>query len=321
MEEKKFVIVTDTNADFPEEYLKNHGLGRLCLSFSVDGKTFCADQDVIDEHAFYDQMRAGADVKTMQVNPEKARAYFEEYLKNGVEVLYLAFSSGLSGSYNSARIAAEELIKLSKDVPEGKHIVTGDIRRLSGRLYRQAGVKDIGGVLALCGELLELWDWAAGVIAFDWAYRVKGQYTPDVYPVFYRWLKEYVRGWGDCDDFCTHAFGELLRQHKELFPRVKEWTEDRDFWLRRASAVILIPSVMRDDYAGLEPYAIADRLLKDPHDLVQKGYGWMLKCLSRADREGVINYLTAHCRDMPRVAYRYALEKLDRGTRVRLMAL
>ncbi|MCI9406485.1 MAG: DegV family protein [Oscillospiraceae bacterium] len=116
MDEKKFVIVTDTNADFPEEYLKNHGLGRLCLSFSVDGNTFCADQDVIDEHAFYDQMRAGADVKTMQVNPEKARAYFEEYLKNGLEVLYLAFSSGLSGSYNSALIAADELKELYPDL-------------------------------------------------------------------------------------------------------------------------------------------------------------------------------------------------------------
>ena len=109
MSEKKFVIVTDTNADFPEEYLKNHGLGRLCLSFSVNGKTFCADKDVIDEHAFYDQMRAGADVKTMQVNPEQAKSYFEQYLKDGIEVLYLAFSSGLSGSYNSALIAADEL--------------------------------------------------------------------------------------------------------------------------------------------------------------------------------------------------------------------
>ena len=116
MEEKKFVIVTDTNADFPEDYLKNHGLGRLCQSFSVNGKSFSADEDVIDEHAFYDQMRAGADVKTMQVNPEQAKAYFEEYLKNGVEVLYLAFSSGLSGSYNSALLAAEELKETYPDL-------------------------------------------------------------------------------------------------------------------------------------------------------------------------------------------------------------
>lgn len=218
-------------------------------------------------------------------------------------------------------LAARELEGLSRAVPEGKHIVTGDIRRLSARLYRQAGVKDIEAVLGLCGELLELHDWAAGVIAFDWAYRVKGQYTADTYPVFYRWLKEYVRGWGDCDDFCTHAFGELIRQHKELFPKLLDWTADGDFWVRRASAVVLIPSIMRDDYAGLDPYAIADRLLEDPHDLVQKGYGWMLKCLSQIDRDGVKDYLTVHCHDMPRVAFRYALEKFDRDTRAGLMAL
>lgn len=176
-------------------------------------------------------------------------------------------------------------------------------------------------MLGLCGELLELRDWAAGVIAFDWAYRVKGQYTADTYPVFYRWLKEYVRGWGDCDDFCTHAFGELIRQHKELFPKLLDWTADGDFWVRRASAVALIPSIMRDDYAGLDPYAIADSLLEDPHDLVQKGYGWMLKCLSQVDRDGVKDYLDVHCHDMPRVAFRYALEKFDRDTRARLMAL
>lgn len=219
------------------------------------------------------------------------------------------------------RTAAAELARLAADVPEGKHVVTGDIRRLSAKLYRQAGVKDIDGVLDLCGELLDLHDWAAGVIAFDWAYRVKAQYTADTYHVFYRWLKEYVRGWGDCDDFCTHAFGELLRQRKELFQKVLEWTADGDFWVRRASAVVLIPSVMRDDYEGLEPYAIADSLLSDPHDLVQKGYGWMLKCLSQVDSAGVESYLAAHCRDMPRVAYRYALEKFDRETKAKLMAL
>lgn len=219
------------------------------------------------------------------------------------------------------RAAAAELARLAANVPEGRHVATGDIRRLSAKLYRQAGVKDIDSVLGLCGELLDLHDWAAGVVAFDWAYRVKDQYKADTYYVFYRWLKDYVRGWGDCDDFCTHAFGELLRQHKELFPDILEWTADSDFWVRRASAVVLIPSVMRDDYEGLEPYAIADSLLLDPHDLVRKGYGWMLKCLSQVDSAGVESYLVAHCRDMPRVAYRYAMEKFDRETRAELMAL
>lgn len=222
---------------------------------------------------------------------------------------------------NVVQDAAVELDRLAASMPDGKHIVTGEIRKLSGKLYRQAGVKEIEGVLALCEEFLARRDWAMGVIAFDWAYRVRAQYTENTYSVFYRWLKEYVRGWGDCDDFCTHAFGELLRQQKGLFPQVLEWTQDEDFWVRRASAVVLIPSILRDDCSGLMPFTVADRLLTDPHDLVRKGYGWMLKCLSQVDPDGVEAYLTAHCKDMPRVAYRYAVEKFDKETKQRLMAL
>ncbi len=216
--------------------------------------------------------------------------------------------------------AAAELERMAQAAPPGKHISTGEIRRLSSRLYRQAALKEIDPVLALCEELLAQRDWALGVIAFDWAYRVKAQYTADTYERFYRWLKEYVRGWGDCDDFCTHAFGELVRQRKELFSKVAEWTEDADFWVRRASAVVLIPSILREDRQGLWPYAIVDRLLGDQHNLVQKGYGWMLKCLSQTDPGGVEAYLAAHCREMPRAAFRYALEKFPQNTRARLMA-
>ncbi len=222
---------------------------------------------------------------------------------------------------NIVNAAATELERLKEHVPRGKHIVTGDIRKLSGKLYRQAGTKDSRQVFALCEEFLSHRDWAMGVIAFDWAYRVRAQYTEEVFPVFYGWLKEYVRGWGDCDDFCTHAFGELIRQYKGLFPCVLDWTEDRDFWVRRAAAVVLIPSILRKDYDGIRPFAVADRLLTDEHDLVRKGYGWMLKCLSQAEPEQVEAYLTDHCGDMPRVAYRYALELFDQETRKRLMAL
>ncbi len=126
-----------------------------------------------------------------------------------------------------------------------------------------------------------------GVIAFDWAFRMKENYNADTYQIFYGWLKKYVRGWGDCDDFCTHAFGELLRQDKSLFEKVREWTNDTDFWVRRASAVILIPAILHNDYEGLKPLEIADRLISDEHDLVQKGYGWMLKSLSQTDRSAV----------------------------------
>lgn len=128
-----------------------------------------------------------------------------------------------------------------------------------------------------------------------------------------------MRGWGDCDDFCAHAFGELLRQNKSLFAKVMTWTEDPDFWVRRVSAVVLIPAIAKNDYNGIDLFAIADRLLDDEHDLVRKGYGWMLKVLSRVDPGSMEKYRIKNHEKMPWVAYRYALEKLEKETRNQLM--
>ena len=217
--------------------------------------------------------------------------------------------------------AIYEIRLLADNVPDGKHIVTGDIRKLSARLYREIKDKTIDNVFSLCEELLEEHIWGLGVIAFDWAYRAKGQYSEDTYEIFYGWLKKYVHGWGDCDDFCTHAFGELLRRYKSLFSKVMEWTKDEDYWVRRASAVILIPAILHKDYEGINPLMISDLLMSDEHDLVQKGYGWMLKSLSQVDMETVTNYLIDNHTQMPRTAYRYALEKYDQETRTKLMSL
>ncbi len=219
------------------------------------------------------------------------------------------------------RTAKQEIETLWNHAPEGKHIKTGDIRKLSAQLFREISDKDIKNVFALCDEFLEEHNWELGVIAFDWAFRMKRNYNEETYQIFYGWLKKYVRGWGDCDDFCTHAFGELLRQDKSLFTHIIEWTEDKDFWVRRASAVILIPAILHNDYDGIDPFIISDRLMNDEYDLVLKGYGWMLKSLSQIDRSSVEQYLIKNHAVMPRVAYRYALEKFDKDTRKKLMEL
>lgn len=215
--------------------------------------------------------------------------------------------------------AIGKIQELEENVPKGKHIITGDIRKLSAALYREIKDKNIENVFSICEELLEQRRWATGVIAYDFAYRVRKQYNESTYDIFFRWLKDYVRGWGDCDDFCTHAFGEMLRQKKFLFEKVITWTEDKDFWVRRASAVVLIPAIMKNDYDGINPLQISDRLMQDEHDLVLKGYGWMLKALSQADQKRIEEYLIENHEKMPRVAYRYALEKFDKETRNKLM--
>jgi 3-methyladenine DNA glycosylase AlkD len=198
---------------------------------------------------------------------------------------------------------------------------TGIIRKISSKMFRTLSDKNIDNILPLCESLLEEHNWEMKVIAFDWANRVCKQYTKDTYFIFYTWLKNYVRNWGDCDDFCTHAFGNLLMQYKEIFINVLEWTKDEDFVVRRASAVILIPSLLRNDCEGLEPFEIANRLMNDKNELVLKGYGWMLKAFSQVNKEEVIDYLIKNHKNMPRVSFRYAIEKMDEGNRLYLMKL
>ncbi|MDD2956285.1 MAG: DegV family protein [Oscillospiraceae bacterium] len=130
MAQREYIIFTDTNADLPEQYVKENGLGILALSVTIDGVFYNQIDEVIDPREFYAKMRAGIPAKTMQVNPDQAEKAFEQWLEKGYDVLYIAFSSGLSGSYNSAVIAAQEL---APRFPEQKILVVDTLAASLGQ--------------------------------------------------------------------------------------------------------------------------------------------------------------------------------------------
>lgn len=198
-------------------------------------------------------------------------------------------------------------------------LTTGKVRSVSSKLYKTLEDKNIDNVFMMCKQLLEEREWALGIIAYDWAFRVRKQYSPETFLIFERWLKKYITGWSDCDDFCTHAFGELLSQYNNLFTKVLKWTEHPDFFVRRASAVILIYPIKHNKYQNIKPFLISDALMNDNHYLVLKGYGWMLKVLSQFESENVYNYISNNKINMPRVSFRYALEKFDKELKSHLM--
>ena len=215
-------------------------------------------------------------------------------------------------------IVKQELDTLSS-TPQGGHLNTGDIRKLSSKLFRGLKDKAKESVFLICHELFEQHNWPMGVIAFDFAYRMKKQYDESTFALFESWLEQYVRGWGDCDDFCTHAFGELICQKPNLSEKTILWAKRDEFWMRRASAVVLIPSIWHDKYSETNPLQAADTLITDDNDLVRKGYGWMLKILSIKEPEIVFDYLVKNKAIMPRVSYRYALGKMSAEKRKLLM--
>lgn len=105
-----FKLITDSTADLPQEYLNRYDIGCIKLSYTLDGQTYGGTGKEMDWKEFYRLMREeGKLPTTSQINPEEFKSYFEEMLKEYSEILYLAFSSGLSGTYNSAMIAVDML--------------------------------------------------------------------------------------------------------------------------------------------------------------------------------------------------------------------
>lgn len=150
-----FVILTDNTVDMPVEWLNEHEVGYECLPCSMNGVVY-DKKNPIDTKLFYRQMREGAMPTTSQMNPAMAEAMFEPYLQEGKDILYLAFSSGLSGTCNSARMAAEEL---KEKYPERQIKIMDSLAASMGEgllLYYAVKLRDKGKNLdEICDWLLE----------------------------------------------------------------------------------------------------------------------------------------------------------------------
>ena len=107
---RKFIIITDSTTDLPKEYYENKNVPVVSLSYILDGVTYRDGQGLSDKE-FFDKIREGSMPTTSQINPEQAKEALEPYVKEGYDIIYLSFTSGLSGSYNSVRLSAEELME------------------------------------------------------------------------------------------------------------------------------------------------------------------------------------------------------------------
>lgn len=139
----KFVITADSTVDLPKAFLEEKQVPVVSLSYIIDGATY-KDGEGLTSKEFYDKIREGAMPTTSQVNPEQARDLFEPILKGGTDILHIAFTSGLSGTYNSCRIAAEEL---REEYPDRKIVVVDSLCAASGGgmlLYKAIELKEQG---------------------------------------------------------------------------------------------------------------------------------------------------------------------------------
>ncbi len=150
-----YVLSCCSTADLSEAHFKERAIQYVCFHFSLDGKEYADDLGKSIAIAdFYQAMSEGAETKTSQVNVEEYIAYFTPFLEEGKDILHVSLSSGISGAYNSANIAREELLE---HYPSRKIFIVDSLGASSGYgllMDKLADLRDDGMPLE------ELYEWA-----------------------------------------------------------------------------------------------------------------------------------------------------------------
>ena len=151
-----FVILTDSSADLGDDLVRQLDIQVLPLSFTLEQQTYhnYPDNREMEPHAFYQKLRDGAVATTSAVNVSQYTEFLEPLLQAGQDVLILAFSSGLSATYNSSVIAVQEL---AEKYPERKLYTVDTLCASLGQgllVYLAARERDSGKTIE------EVRDWA-----------------------------------------------------------------------------------------------------------------------------------------------------------------
>ena len=198
-------------------------------------------------------------------------------------------------------------------------VKTPVVNKLSKDSFRTIKHLPKAEIFALCNELWQSGKHEEAIIACNWSNALHRQFTPDDFAVFEKWIRQDVTNWATCDTLCNHTVGEFIQRYPDDLSKLKEFTQSDNRWVKRAAAVSLIIPARRGKFLT-DILEIADRLLTDPDDLVQKGYGWMLKSASEAHQQEIFNYVVSKKAVMPRTALRYAIEKMPKERKAEAMS-
>lgn len=147
-----YEIFTDSACDIKADLLKEWGIKSESLTFRFDGSDTIYSNDDMSCEEFYNRMRRGSVAKTAAVNSEAFISLFEKALEEGTDVLYIGFSSGLSTTFNSARIAS---VELKEKYPERKIVVIDSLAASAGEgllVYLAKEKKAEGATIEECAE-------------------------------------------------------------------------------------------------------------------------------------------------------------------------
>ena len=237
----------------------------------------------------------------------------------------------IKSSIDEETALSHERFFKSNEISSGYGLSMSDVQKIAKDFLPQLKGFSKQNIFELCEEL-----WKSGYmeeifVACYWSESQLKKYEPADLCIFERWLNNYVKNWADCDTLCNHTIGSFLMMYPEYINKLKEWAKSPNRWMRRGSAVSLIIPARKGMFLN-DILEIADTLLTDKDDLVQKGYGWMLKAASLSETfvkgsdeikkkhlDAVFNFVMKNKAIMPRTALRYAIEKMSADLKAKAM--
>jgi 3-methyladenine DNA glycosylase AlkD len=205
-----------------------------------------------------------------------------------------------------------------KDQVKYYGVKTEVVGKIAKKYWKQVKTLDKQTIFSLCEELFcSDYTEEAFIVSF-WLPNYIENLEPNDLATFKTWIERYVNNWAKCDSFCNHTVGDLIQKYPESLGEVKSWAKSNNRWLKRAAAVSLIVPAKKGAFLQ-DAFDISDVLLTDEDDLVQKGYGWLLKEESRKHQSEVFDYVVKNRKIMPRTALRYAIELMPKELKAQAM--
>lgn len=197
-------------------------------------------------------------------------------------------------------------------------VKAAEVSKIGGKYLRQVRPLGKEKVFSLCEELLKSGVLEESILAFKWADKMSKEFGEGDFELFEMWLSKYVSNWASCDTLCNHAVGTFVEMYPEYVVRLKSWTASPNRWVRRGSAVSLILPARKGLFLN-DVFEISSLLMGDGDDLVQKGFGWLLKEAGKKHTAEVFDYVIANRHVMPRTALRYSVELMPARLRKEAM--
>ncbi len=189
-------------------------------------------------------------------------------------------------------------------------VKSAEVGMIAKKYYKEIRELPKGEIFALCEKLYQSGMMEESFIVSSWTWAMSKNFKPSDFKVLEGFVKNHISNWASCDGFCNHALGDFMVMYPEYIKKLAGWAVSDNRWVRRAAAVSLIVPAKKGLFLK-ESFSIADILLEDEDDMVQKGYGWLLKAQTEKHTEEVFEYVMKNKGKMPRTALRYAIEKMS----------